>query len=941
MKTLNTQLLRLALPLLFATLILQPETSFAQGTTFTYQGRLTDTNGPANGVYDLQFRLLASTNALSLPIGTVPVDDVATTNGLFTVALGFGANAFDGNPRWLEISVRPGASGGAYTNLAPLQLVTATPYAIRALQVGTNGLAAGAYANAVSFHNPGNSFTGNGTGLTNVSATTLGGLGIANFWQTGGNAGTTPGGQFLGTSDNQPLEFKVNGARALRLEPTAGAPNVIGGAANNQITAPSAGGGVLSGSGHRIYNASDYSVIAGGFSNRIQISSPGGFIGGGQFNWIVNSSTNSVIGGGAFNQITDPHSFIGGGAEQTNRSSFAFIGGGQDNLVDTDSDYSAIGGGRDNTIAANSLYATIAGGYLNDIGTNSDYSAISGGINNNIAANALYATIAGGGANDIGTSADYSAIGGGRVNTIAATSLYATIAGGYLNEILNSSDFSVVAGGYNNRVQVSSPGGAIGGGQLNRINNYNTNSVIAGGYANQIGVLSDAAAISGGKENLVASDSSYAAIAGGYQNDIATASTYSAIGGGRDNSIGANSISTTIPGGYLNDIGTNSDYSAIGGGALNKIHANSIATTIAGGQDNLINTNSDYSVIGGGWNNSIGYDATFYATIAGGWQNAITTDARGSAIGGGKQNNIYRSYYSTIAGGANNTIFANSWHATIGGGNNNSILAYSQYATIPGGAYNEATNYAFAAGRRAKANHQGSFVWADSQDVDFASTTGDEFNIRAAGGVRLSGDTTLRFGSTTRQMIQLYGSNNYPPVSNYGIGVQSSCLYQRSNGDFSWFKGGVHVDERNDPGPEGFELMRLQLSGLTVFGTVTATAFNTSSDRNAKENFKPVDPRAVLDKVVGLPLSEWNYKADTASRHVGPMAQDFYAAFGVGPDDKHIATVDADGVALAAIQGLNQKVDEKESRIAELEKTVAELKKLVHELAHGGSRRQP
>ena len=94
----------------------------------------------------------------------------------------------------------------------------------------------------------------------------------------------------------------------------------------------------------------------------------------------------------------------------------------------------------------------------------------------------------------------------------------------------------------------------------------------------------------------------------------------------------------------------------------------------------------------------------------------------------------------------------------------------------------------------------------------------------------------------------------------------------------------------------------------------TPGAFVSASDRNVKENFAPVQPREMLEKVIALPLSSWNYKADTATRHVGPMAQDFYAAFGVGPGDKHIATVDADGVALAAIQGLNQKVEDRGQR---------------------------
>ena len=128
------------------------------------------------------------------------------------------------------------------------------------------------------------------------------------------------------------------------------------------------------------------------------------------------------------------------------------------------------------------------------------------------------------------------------------------------------------------------------------------------------------------------------------------------------------------------------------------------------------------------------------------------------------------------------------------------------------------------------------------------------------------------------------------------------------------------------------------------FGDVYAQSYNPLSDRNAKENIAAIDPAEMLQKVVALPISKWNFRTDEAVSHVGPMAQDFHAAFGLGTDDKHIATVDADGVALAAIQGLNEKVEsgkqKAESRMerleaenAALEKEVAELKALVQTLA--------
>jgi hypothetical protein len=233
-----------------------------------------------------------------------------------------------------------------------------------------------------------------------------------------------------------------------------------------------------------------------------------------------------------------------------------------------------------------------------------------------------------------------------------------------------------------------------------------------------------------------------------------------------------------------------------------------------------------------------------------------------------------------------------------------------------------AGDYSFAAGRRAQASHQCAFVWGDSQNVSFASTAENQFSIRASGGVRFSDDTpALSFGSDARQMINLFGTQ-------YAIGVQSSTTYFRSTTRFSWFAGGVHSDTQNAPGAGGSVLMTLTSGGLTVNGT-----FVSASDRNTKENIVAVDPRAVLEQVAALPIARWNYKHDQETPHLGPMAQDFYAAFGVGPDDKHIATVDADGVALAAIQGLNQKVEEQREENAKLRHELSEIKQLLLQLS--------
>jgi len=121
-------------------------------------------------------------------------------------------------------------------------------------------------------------------------------------------------------------------------------------------------------------------------------------------------------------------------------------------------------------------------------------------------------------------------------------------------------------------------------------------------------------------------------------------------------------------------------------------------------------------------------------------------------------------------------------------------------------------------------------------------------------------------------------------------------------------------------------------------GTVYANGVALTSDRNAKENFTAVNAREVLAKVASLPVTEWNYKTDRKSvQHIGSMAQDFQAAFGLdGTDDKHISVVDEGGVALAAIQGLNQKLEQKETEITKLKARLEKLERMVSEKNGGG-----
>ena len=346
-------------------------------------------------------------------------------------------------------------------------------------------------------------------------------------------------------------------------------------------------------------------------------------------------------------------------------------------------------------------------------------------------------------------------------------------------------------------------------------------------------------------------------IIGGYSGNSVTSGVVGATIGGGGESGSTNRVTDnygTVGGGMNNQAGnadadtTNTPYATVGGGYGNT--ASATYATVGGGAYNTASGSN--ATIGGGFNNTARSEG---ATIGGGNGNLITATAAYGTIGGGQSNTASGSN-ATIGGGSSNT--ANAWYATVGGGGYNTASGYA--ATVPGGVKNTAQgNYSFAAGYKAKANHQGAFVWADSTDADFASTANNQFAVRATGGVYFYTNSGLTSGSYL------------------------------SAGGSSW---------------------------------------NAVSNRALKENFNPVNTRVLLERLAAIPITTWNYKSqDPAIRHIGPMAEDFNALVdGLGGEGKdYINSLDADGVALAAIQGLYGLVQEKDARIAELEKRVAAL----------------
>jgi hypothetical protein len=340
--------------------------------------------------------------------------------------------------------------------------------------------------------------------------------------------------------------------------------------------------------------------------------------------------------------------------------------------------------------------------------------------------------------------------------------------------------------------------------------------------------------------------------------------------------------------------------------------------------------------------------------------NLVSNGFSGAVIGGGGSEffpNLVGNDHATVVGGHGNKATGVASTAmgeiTTASGNASTAMgretvANGSGATAMGWKTTASGTYSTAMGYRAKANHSGAFVWSDSTITDFVSSAANQFLIRASGGVGINTPTPgamLQVGDVNTsgsQGMMRFASRSGTGAANryWDIGVPQGG--ENLSGKFYSFViddpqlgADPEVVVRWDTGNVGIGVTN-PVSRLHVNGTVTATAFNPPSDRNLKENFRAVDPQQVLAKVTALPISEWNFIGDAATPHVGPMAQDFHAAFGLGTDERHIATVDADGVALAAIQGLNEKVEVRnrnaEVSIRELKAENAELKQAVNEL---------
>jgi len=392
----------------------------------------------------------------------------------------------------------------------------------------------------------------------------------------------------------------------------------------------------------------------------------------------------------------------------------------------------------------------------------------------------------------------------------------------------------------------------------------------------------------------------------------------------------------------------NADYSMIGAGEQNAVTG--LNAFVGAGETNYA-TDNDSMVGAGSFNGAEGADSFVGAgggefedqsgnTVPGGNNVAGAAD---SFVGGGDLNQISGSgdgsfigaggftYAATGAGTPGNRIF--SFDSFIGAGDTNSVSGNNAF--VGAGTSNTASAASFVAGGTANvvSGEYGSVIggYGNHASGSYAVIAGGNGNT-AAGTLSLAGGyhaDAVHSGS--------FVWSDYSSGSALVKDTAANQFVARASGGVSFYS--------NEAATAGVRL-----------GPGSGT-WASLSDRNAKTDIEPLDDDSILAKVAALPVSAWRYKTENGVRHLGPMAQDFYASFGVGEDNRHITSIDEDGVALAAIKALDatlagksvqiavlhRRADAMQSRLSKLESENAvfrtELSALVARVGAGAGRR--
>ena len=960
----------------------------AQSTAFTYQGRLIQAGQPATGSYDFAFELHEKPDG-GAPLGGLALEwpGVAVSNGVFTVTLDFGAGLFTGEDRWLDISVRPGG-GKEYTRLAPRQAITSTPYALRAAEaaqaasvspgtVTSSMLADGAVTEAklapgavTRLSGPG----GNPASALQVDASGHVGIGTNNA--SGASLQIAPGGAYLNPGSGaliaavtnggngvthmaQPLRAIVSSNRLYVTAYTPGSlqifdlanprqPTFLGEAVDNAINPTSPFASLAGASGLAVVknvafvtseneNAvtlidvsspgqpKQLSVLRNGEGGVRGLQAPTDVIVSGGVCYVLaflSSSLSvfdvrdpakpvllkevfdrSVSAGSPFTKFINPYSMTQVGP----RLFVACRGSHAVTIVNVASpgNPTLVKEIADRTVDPTSPFTRLQNANGIDVVNNLAF-VVSGpwsGVSSSLTIMDLQDPLV---PKKLAEIADDSVVPGSpftrlanpwAVKVVGTTAFVTSAADGGLTaiDVADPAHPALQAVWYNGKDGVRTVGLTSGlcasndllyvlnrGSGPDAINVFDLQAHLGLQVAGTVGIgtatprtaLDVAGIVSTGGLNA---DGSVVVDA---QSENAGVLAPGLLFGG-DGLAGIASKRT--PGGNQNGL----DFFAGGVSRLSLTPEGNLGLGDAGPQSAL----------------------TVRRTFAGGRgaelslvNGAASTEGNEAAINFGLEGSSYN------GDNANAQIKAR----LVNGGNSATDLVLG---TWDGGAF------------------------------------GDRLHVRYDGNIGIG--TAAPAARTT--ISGEFSGNQGIGLHVLGLASGGAVLSLEQQGVYSWGLGmgpsasRLSFFSNRYPGRAGTEVMSISANGFVGIGNPTPNAplqvinaicngniWVNSSDRQLKEDFTPIDPLEVLEKVAAMPVQSWVYKSQPGERHIGPIAQDFHAAFGLnGADDKHISTIDEGGVALAAIQGLNRRLEEElRKRDAENAALKAELAEIRKAIAH-------
>jgi len=486
--------------MLLLMVLMAPMPAFAQTASFTYQGKLSDSGNPANGNYDLQFKLYDALTGGG-QIGVRMRTDVPVTGGIFTVQLDFAVGGFSGLDRFLEIGVRPAGSPNPFTILSPRQPITSTPYAFHSLSSEFADVATTATnANQLGVAAANQYVLTTDARMTDARSPTAGSTSYiqnTNSPQTGANFNISGNGALGALSAtggiNTAMQYNIGGNRVLSV---AGTSNTFGGVgagnANttgrfNSFFGTNAGFSNTTGESNSFFGTASGPTNGAGASNSFfgylsgnqnSSGSSNSFFGDSAGFANTTASGNSFFGAnaGQANSTGYDNAFFGSTAGQANTTGFenAFFGAfaGQNNITNSDfltgslnSFFGAYSGQTNTTGNANSFFGAAAGTKNTTGGFNSFFGQATGYANTTGSSNAFFGDEAGKNNTSAGNNSFFGEAAG-LVNTTGSSNSFFGALAGYNNSTANDNSFfgvgagdSTTTGGANSCVGSGAGGG--------------------------------------------------------------------------------------------------------------------------------------------------------------------------------------------------------------------------------------------------------------------------------------------------------------------------------------------------------------------------------------------------------------------------------------------------------------------------------------------------